>query len=143
VVVGRKNHYGSKSRRGTEVAALFYSLLESGKLAGVEPKPTCGGQPWPRSMTSRSRFPASSVDSSRRSRSSEAVKTGIAEMHVWRIEDSRLWDVARNHEPEIPGYAECGIDCATAIYYGRRAAKVFFAYRYDAQYDVLGDTEAP
>ncbi len=38
VVVGRKNHYGSKSRRGTEVAALFYSLVESAKLAGVEPK---------------------------------------------------------------------------------------------------------
>jgi transposase len=38
VVIGRKNHYGSRSRRGTEVAALFYSLLESAKLAGVEPK---------------------------------------------------------------------------------------------------------
>jgi len=38
MVVGRKNHYGSKSRRGTEVAALFYSLLESAKLADVEPK---------------------------------------------------------------------------------------------------------
>ncbi len=38
VVLGRKNHYGSKSRRGTEVAALFYSLIESAKLAGVEPK---------------------------------------------------------------------------------------------------------
>ncbi|HEX5950655.1 MAG TPA: IS66 family transposase [Actinomycetota bacterium] len=38
VVVGRKNHYGSKSRRGTEVAALFYSLVESAKLAGVEPR---------------------------------------------------------------------------------------------------------
>lgn len=38
VVVGRKNHYGSRSQRGTEVAALFYSLLESAKLAGVEPK---------------------------------------------------------------------------------------------------------
>lgn len=37
-VVGRKNHYGSRSRRGTEVAALFYSLLESAKLCGVEPK---------------------------------------------------------------------------------------------------------
>ena len=37
LVVGRKNHYGSKSLRGTEVAALFYSLLESAKLAGVEP----------------------------------------------------------------------------------------------------------
>lgn len=38
MVVGRKNHYGSRSHRGTEVAALFYSLFESAKLAGVEPK---------------------------------------------------------------------------------------------------------
>ncbi|MFL5298752.1 MAG: IS66 family transposase [Anaeromyxobacteraceae bacterium] len=37
VVVGRKNHYGSKSRRGTEVAAIFYSLVESAKLAGIDP----------------------------------------------------------------------------------------------------------
>jgi transposase len=37
VVVGRKNHYGSRSERGTEVAALFYSVIESAKLAGVEP----------------------------------------------------------------------------------------------------------
>ena len=38
VVLGRRNHYGSRSRRGTEVAALFYSLIESAKLTGVEPK---------------------------------------------------------------------------------------------------------
>lgn len=38
VVVGRKIHYGSKSRRATDVAALFYSLVESAKLAGVEPR---------------------------------------------------------------------------------------------------------
>jgi transposase len=38
VVIGRKNHYGSKSRRGTEVAALFYTVFETAKLAGVEPK---------------------------------------------------------------------------------------------------------
>jgi transposase len=37
-VVGRKNHYGSKSERGTEVAAIFYSLIESAKLAGVNPQ---------------------------------------------------------------------------------------------------------
>lgn len=36
-VLGRKNHYGSRSERGTEVAALFYSLIESAKLTGVEP----------------------------------------------------------------------------------------------------------
>jgi transposase len=35
-VIGRKNHYGSRSRRGTEVAALFYSLLESAKACGVD-----------------------------------------------------------------------------------------------------------
>ncbi|MGH8697533.1 MAG: IS66 family transposase [Burkholderiales bacterium] len=38
MVLGRKNHYGSRSQRGTEVAALFYSLIESAKLCGVEPK---------------------------------------------------------------------------------------------------------
>ena len=37
VAVGRKNHYGSRSIRGTEVAALFYSLIESAKLSGIEP----------------------------------------------------------------------------------------------------------
>jgi transposase len=37
-VVGRKNHYGSKSGRGTEVAAIFYSLIESAKLCGVNPE---------------------------------------------------------------------------------------------------------
>jgi transposase len=36
-VVGRKNHYGSKSRRGTEIAAIFYTLLETAKLVGVDP----------------------------------------------------------------------------------------------------------
>jgi len=36
-VVGRKNHYGSKSKRGTEVAALFYTLLETAKLHNINP----------------------------------------------------------------------------------------------------------
>jgi transposase len=36
--LGRHNFYGSKSRRGTEVAALLYSLVETAKLNGVEPK---------------------------------------------------------------------------------------------------------
>ena len=36
-VIGRKVHYGSKSKRGTEVAAIFYTLLETAKLCGVEP----------------------------------------------------------------------------------------------------------
>lgn len=38
MVVGRKNHYRSRSKRGIEVAALFYSLSESAKLCGIEPK---------------------------------------------------------------------------------------------------------
>ncbi len=37
IVLGRKNHYGSRSVRGTEVAAIFYTLIESAKLAGVGP----------------------------------------------------------------------------------------------------------
>lgn len=36
-VLGRKKHYGSRSLRGTEVAALLYSLTESEELAGVGP----------------------------------------------------------------------------------------------------------
>ena len=36
-VVGRKNHYGSKSRRGTAVAATLYSILETAKLHGIDP----------------------------------------------------------------------------------------------------------
>lgn len=31
-VVGRKVHYGSKSKRGTEVAAILYTILETAKL---------------------------------------------------------------------------------------------------------------
>jgi transposase len=38
VVLGRKNHYGSRSRRGLKAAALYYSLIESAQLCGVEPK---------------------------------------------------------------------------------------------------------
>lgn len=37
-VLGRKNHYGSRSRRGTETAAILYTLVESAKRAGVPPK---------------------------------------------------------------------------------------------------------
>jgi transposase len=37
-VVGRKNHYGSRSLRGTQVAALFYTLCETARLAGVDPQ---------------------------------------------------------------------------------------------------------
>ena len=38
IVVGRKNHYGSRSKRGIEVASLFYSIIETCKLVGAEPK---------------------------------------------------------------------------------------------------------
>ena len=38
VVLGRKNHYGSRSERGTRVAALFYSLIETAKLCEIDPK---------------------------------------------------------------------------------------------------------
>ena len=37
IVIGRKNHYGSRSKRGTEVAALYYSLVETAKLNNVDP----------------------------------------------------------------------------------------------------------
>ncbi len=37
LVVGRKNYHGSKSLRGTEVAAVMYTIFESAKLCGVDP----------------------------------------------------------------------------------------------------------
>lgn len=37
VVVGRKNHRGSRSARGTEIAAILPSLVESAKLVGGGP----------------------------------------------------------------------------------------------------------
>ena len=37
VVVGRKNHYGSRSKRGTEVAAILYSVFETAKLSDIDP----------------------------------------------------------------------------------------------------------
>jgi len=37
-VLGRKNHLGSRSSRGTEVAAILYTLVESAKRVGVPPK---------------------------------------------------------------------------------------------------------
>jgi transposase len=36
-VVGRKNHYGSKSRSGTQVASTFYTILETAKLHTIDP----------------------------------------------------------------------------------------------------------
>jgi transposase len=36
-VVGRRNHFGSKSRRGTEVAATLYTIVETAKLHNVDP----------------------------------------------------------------------------------------------------------
>ena len=36
-VVGRRNHFGSKSRRGTQVAAVFYTLIETAKLHDIDP----------------------------------------------------------------------------------------------------------
>jgi transposase len=44
-VVGRKNHYGSRSCRGTEVAAIFYSLVETAKLHSLDP-----AKDWPESV---------------------------------------------------------------------------------------------
>ena len=36
-IVGRKNYYGSRSARGTEVAAILYTLVESAKIVGAPP----------------------------------------------------------------------------------------------------------
>ncbi len=38
MVLGRKNHYGSRSVRGTQVAAILYTLIETCILCGVDPQ---------------------------------------------------------------------------------------------------------
>jgi transposase len=38
VAVGRRSYFGSRSKRGTEAAAIFYSLAESARRCGVEPR---------------------------------------------------------------------------------------------------------
>ena len=38
VAVGRRSFFGSRSKRGTEVAALFYSLAETARRVGLEPR---------------------------------------------------------------------------------------------------------
>jgi len=37
-VVGRKNFYGARSKRGTEVAAIFYTIFETAKVLKIDPK---------------------------------------------------------------------------------------------------------
>lgn len=37
-VIGRKNHYGSHSVEGMKVAAIFYSLIETCEMLGVDPR---------------------------------------------------------------------------------------------------------
>ena len=36
-VLGRKNHLGSRSARGAKVTAIYYSLLETAYLNGLDP----------------------------------------------------------------------------------------------------------
>ena len=42
MVLGRKNHYGSRSVRGTQVAAISYTLIETCVLCGVDPEAYLG-----------------------------------------------------------------------------------------------------
>lgn len=37
-VLGKRNHYGSRSKRGADTAAILYSIVQSATLSGVEPK---------------------------------------------------------------------------------------------------------
>ena len=37
LVMGRKNHYGSRSQQGADVSALLYSLVGTAKLCRLNP----------------------------------------------------------------------------------------------------------
>jgi transposase len=36
-VIGRRKHFGSKSARGTQMAAILYTLVETAKVSGIDP----------------------------------------------------------------------------------------------------------
>jgi hypothetical protein len=36
-VLRRRSHFGSKSVRGTEIAAILYSLVETANVCGIDP----------------------------------------------------------------------------------------------------------
>jgi hypothetical protein len=38
VAIGRRSFFGSRSERGTEVASILYSLAETARRNGVDPK---------------------------------------------------------------------------------------------------------
>lgn len=65
-VVGRKNHYGSRSRRGTEVAAI---LSKRQSYAGSTRSSTCASRRMPRYAVSRSRCRTNCASARHRSRS--------------------------------------------------------------------------
>ncbi|WNG19069.1 transposase [Cystobacter fuscus] len=75
MVLGRKNHYGSKSLRGTEVAALFYSLMETARLCGEDPGATCCA---PRSPPSPIPAPSRSLPASTEHAVSSCSRPGRA-----------------------------------------------------------------
>ncbi len=82
VAVGRKNHYGSRSERGTRTVALFYSLIESAKLCRVEPRaylrrPRC--EP----SETRARSPWRATSSRRNPESNAAVDLSAAKTREW------------------------------------------------------------
>ena len=37
-MLGRKNHYGSRSKHGAEVAAILYTMIETCRRCGVDPE---------------------------------------------------------------------------------------------------------
>ena len=97
-VVGRRNHFGSKSVRGTEMAAMLYSLVETAKVCGLDPIAyllevatralrTPGAVLLPDRLQGRSRGGLSGPSAVQRSRA--AVTTGYG--GEIRIERHRRW----------------------------------------------------
>ena len=95
VVVGRKNHYGSRSQRGTEVAALFYASLRQPSSLAPTRSTTCSAPLKPRYAANRFRSP-----SARRSPSALERERASADTRVRHV--PRLW--SRRGE-ELPSMA--------------------------------------
>ena len=118
VVVGRKYHYGSKSKRGTEVAAIFYTLFETAKLSQVEPSTyvTQAALPARSPLPAPSPSPQTSADLPRLRfqalQSVHGVKTGYGE-HVQTSSQylASKRAVASTHEQGPLRWAACRTTC--------------------------------
>ena len=82
VVMGRKNFFGSKSIDGADVAATLYTVIESAKRAGLEPKKYLR---YALTEVWRDAKPLSPLDLARQLAQAPAQEAGVPKNDDWKI----------------------------------------------------------